>query len=131
MKKFFMAALAIITLSSFTIAPAGAYDIKGGILDPCDAGYVIDGCPEGENTSINALETRVSEIIRYAMWAVGILAVVFLIYGSIVLASSAGTPEKVKKAKTIILFSLIGLVLAISANIIISLVFKATNEFST
>jgi hypothetical protein len=76
-------------------------------------------CPDN-NTS--KLEPKVNEIITIAFQAVGAAAVIFLIYGGIMFAMSGGDAEKVKKAKSIILYALIGLSLAILANFITDIV---------
>jgi hypothetical protein len=121
MKKFLIAIFSVVVLSSLAIAPVGAYDI----VDPCDKGYATD-CPEKESATV--LENRVGDVVQYALMGVGAIAVIFIIIGGITFATSAGDPEKVKKAKSTVLFSLIGLGLAVLANVIVDVVITASQD---
>jgi hypothetical protein len=117
MHKFTHFALAFATAFCMVlsiVAPVSAADV----LDPCSKGYATN-CP---NNSTTAFEGKVGDFIGYAFTAVGAISVIFIIIGGISFATSGGSPDKVKKAKFTVLFAVIGLALAISANIITSLV---------
>jgi hypothetical protein len=124
-KLIIFATIAIALLTSFlSIMSVGAAPItKDQLL--CD--------PFGKNCQTEAeteINTMVSDVITYALWAVGAIAVVFLIYGGLSFTLSGGDPEKVKKAKSTVFFSLIGLGLAILAGVIVSLVVNASKELT-
>jgi hypothetical protein len=129
--SFLITIVAIALLSFCSTVPAIAKEI-----DPskplCDNAYdtsingAVVSCPDNNQTK---LKTTVGDVVGIALGAVGGLAVIFLIYGGLTFALSGGDPEKVKKSKSTILFSLIGLALAIAANVIVSLVMGVAGEF--
>ncbi len=71
------------------------------------------------------LPTIVANIIRVVLYIVGILSVVFIIYGGVKYGTSAGDSAKVKSAKDTILYAVIGLIVAILAYAIVSFVTKS------
>jgi glutaminase len=125
-KLFYLAtAITIGVLSLMSINPVGAVEI-----DPakpvCDqVGVDPSLCPDNSTTK---LETQVGDIISIVFIVAGALAVVFLVLGGLMFAMSGGEAEKVKKAKAIVLYSLVGLGLAIIANIITSIVTNTANN---
>ena len=125
-KTVFLFSFVITVFSFLTILsmPIKTYALD----DPCSKGYSKVGCPDQDS---DVLESKVGEIIGYGFMAVGALAVIFLIWGGLSFAMSAGNPEKVKKAKYTILFALIGLAVAISANVIVGLVINTADSFRT
>lgn len=84
------------------------------------------------NTYSNTAEiqTTVSDIAQYALIAISILSAIFLIYGGVLFAVSAGNPDKIKKAKYTVLFSLIGLSLALLTNVIIRTVVNTAGSYT-
>ncbi|MCC7288944.1 hypothetical protein IT414_00945 [bacterium] len=57
-----------------------------------------------------------------AFWFVGVLSVIFLIIGGIMYASSFGQPDRLRQAKNAITWSIAGLVIAMSAYLIVNVV---------
>lgn len=55
----------------------------------------------------------------------GMLAVIFIIYGGFLYLTSAGEPDKAKNGRTTIINALVGLVLAMSATVIVSIIGRA------
>ena len=66
--------------------------------------------------------SMVQDVINIALWAVGVLAVIMLIWGGIKYATSAGDANKVTSAKNTIMYAVIGLVVAIFAWAIVNYV---------
>jgi hypothetical protein len=125
-KLFFLATMAVTMLTSFLSAiPVSADDTKKYLM--CDPSNITN-C-QTPSTVESDVNTLIGDVITYALMAVGAIAVIFLIIGGITFATSGGEAEKVKKAKSTILYSVIGLALAVLANIIVSLVFGITGEF--
>lgn len=94
--------------------------IAAAITDPCLEGYVGSGeCPRASNTDILGL---VNDVVGWFSIAIGILAVIFIIISGIQLTTSRGNSDKVKRAQRTLLYSVIGLAVAILANVIISIV---------
>ena len=78
--------------------------------------------PSGFNpTAINGgnIDSTISSILSNALsiayTVVGILAVIFIIIGGVQLATSAGNPAGLKKAKATITYAIGGLILALMA----------------
>lgn len=87
---------------------------------------VFGGCKSGVDCSSvktkKTLNTQIWNIIRTALTILGGIAVIVIIAGGIMYATSAGDPSKVTAAKNTILYSVIGLAVAMSAAAIITLV---------
>lgn len=63
-----------------------------------------------------------SNTLRAAFMIVGLLSVIFIALGGFKYVTSAGDPQGTQKAKNTILYALVGLVVAISANVLINFV---------
>ncbi len=72
--------------------------------------------PDAENVVVN--------IINIVTGVAGIVAVLMIVIGGVNYATSAGDPGKAKKAKDTILYSAIGLVVAVSAFALVNFVLK-------
>lgn len=87
---------------------------------------IFGGCKSGVDCSSvkskQTLNTQIWNIIRTALTILGGIAVVVIIAGGIMYATSAGDPSKVTAAKNTILYSVVGLAVAMSAAAIITLV---------
>ena len=96
----------------------------------CDGvGKVLDGsCAEDEITMDNIWNTA-ADVVNWILIAVGIICVVFIIFGGIRYATSGGDAEKVKKAKNTLLYAIIGLAIALLAAVIVNLVVDLTAGF--
>jgi hypothetical protein len=117
--KLRMLAIVAVLVGLFAVnvavAPASsaAVDIFGGCKSGVDCSSV---------KSKQTLNTQIWNIIRTALTILGGIAVVVIIAGGIMYATSAGDPSKVTAAKNTILYSVIGLAVAMSAAAIITLV---------
>lgn len=69
--------------------------------------------------AIPAILLAVFEIL---LWVVGLLAVVFVIYGGFQYLTSTGEPDKAKGARTTIINALVGMAIAMFATVIVNLV---------
>lgn len=67
------------------------------------------------------------ELVRLAITFVGIIAVVYLLYAGFLWMTSAGNEEKVAKAKKTLINAIIGLVVILSAFLIVSFVINKMN----
>ncbi len=64
----------------------------------------------------------VAAIIEILLRLAAIAAVVFVIYGGVMYATSQGSPDQTSKAKSTIINALIGLALSIAASVIIAFI---------
>lgn len=70
----------------------------------------------------SADQSEVATIISVALGIIGALALLMITVSGLRYITSAGNPEKVSKAKNGIIYSLVGLVVAISAEAIVAFV---------
>ena len=98
----------------FAMSPiAGAqYNLGGGVNDAKGEGVAESANPAA----------IVTNVINVALWVVGVLAVIMLIWGGIKYATSAGDANKVTSAKNTVMYAVIGLVVAIFAYAIVNFV---------
>ncbi len=90
-------------------------------LIPCSDGTMADpsiGCVSAPSSVVNPDSSAVELILKISgilMTVAAAIAVMLLIYGGIIYAMAAGEEEKIKKAKRTMIWSVIGLVVAILA----------------
>lgn len=82
----------------------------------------IAGLPFSNKTAAASIASIIKQVVLYT----GILAVVSLSWGGFLFITAFGEDDKVKKGKSIIQYSLIGVVLSISAYPIVDIVDKLT-----
>lgn len=73
-------------------------------------------------TKLTDIYTLVANLIRIALTLAGFLAVLFVIYGGILYATSGGNPQAVSQAKKTLSGAIGGLVLAIAAYAIVTFI---------
>lgn len=103
---------AVVVGMGLTALPVGA-QINSGI-------EAAGGTP-GQTNSIKVTES-VTAIVNWLLFAVGVIAVIMLIWGGIKYATSAGDSNKVTAAKNTIMYAIIGLAVAVLAFAIVNLV---------
>ena len=86
-----------------------------------DKELICGGCNRGENN----LQETVKNVLSTMFMIIGVIAVVMIVIGGIKYMTSMGDPGKVQSAKNTILYSVIGLIVAISAFAIVNFVLGA------
>jgi len=76
-------------------------------------------------SSLNDIWLIVAAIIEDLLRVAGIVAVFMVIFGGISFITSQGNPEKAAEARNTITYALIGLLIAVSAAVIITFVAKS------
>ena len=113
-----VAVTAVLTLSTLTVAPVGAAsDIA---TQACNVNPSAAICADINNDS--QLTTMATNIINTALMIVGVLAVAMIIFSGISYVTSAGDKAKTTKAKNTLIYSIVGLAVAISAYAIVNFV---------
>lgn len=84
----------------------------------------IDSLPNSDGFGYN----KVQDMFNLAYGFVGLIAVVFIIYGAVTYVTSAGNPAKIQKAKSAIIWSVIGLVVVLLAAAITWFVIENINN---
>ena len=112
MKKFILAAF--MALSVLFIPLNGALATSSG-YKACDKMIQKSSlCSNGGD-----MKNIVSNVLRTLFFILGVLAVIMIIYAGIQYVISAGDSGKVTKAKNTIIYSVVGLVVAIMAYAIV------------
>lgn len=103
------------------LAAATTQTVPGGLNQ--SAGDDSTAGDSGMTTS--GLGDVVTTVINIILYAIGIIAVIMLIFGGIQYATSAGDEKKVTTAKNTIIYAIIGLAVAILAWTLVNFVFSA------
>jgi len=76
------------------------------------------------------LESSVVRIVQWVLGFLGLIAVIFILYGGLIWMMAGGNEEKVTKAKKTIVAAVVGLVVVLIAWSIITFVVSQTGEFT-
>ena len=87
-----------------------------------------DCATTGNCYDMNNAGTMITETIKWVVGIAGIVAAIFVVYGGISYSTSAGDPGKLKKAKDMIMYALIGLAIVALAEIITGFVSNTINN---
>lgn len=126
MKKFLkkIAIAAVLLFSSFAVlAPVDTYAKK--ICIEGDSGDCIEVSESGEkspNKSSDGVKGLLVKVAETLFTATGIISVIVIIWAGIMYSTAAGDAGKVARAKQIIVFAVIGLIVSISAGAILAFV---------
>ena len=69
----------------------------------------------GEITDEATLLTKVTRLIQWVAWIIGLLAVLMGLYAGILFITGGGDAAKIEKARGILLYAIVGIVVAIIA----------------
>ncbi|MDA1060178.1 MAG: hypothetical protein O3B47_00085 [bacterium] len=111
-------ALMIGAISLFSAIPMAS---AVGLLDAGDNPEVI-GAATGGETSLRGL---ILTLVNYFLGFLGLLAVIMIIYGGVSYVTSAGNDEAVGKAKKIIMYAVIGIILILLSFVLVRAVLGA------
>jgi hypothetical protein len=100
----------------------GKCDCTGAPTDKATKCNLVSGTAQATTGGPSDLPAVIKNIVQVMMFIVGTLSVIMLIYGGIKYTTSAGDTAKVTSAKNTIMYSIVGLVVAILAYAIIGFV---------
>ena len=78
---------------------------------------VAAGCDE-----TGGVEPLVGKIINLMLYAIGVLAVLMIVWAGVTMTTSAGNPQAVTRAKATMLYAIVGLVVVVLAYAIVNFV---------
>ena len=116
-----------IILSPIAFAEGGTngVDGSGGTFNACK--HVVSGktavCSGDSKNATNIAKN----IISILLWVVGIAAVIVIIYAGITFVTAAGNPSKISQAKTMLIYAVVGLAVAILAYAIVNFVINTSS----
>ena len=119
-KKSFLIILSILLLANFAIA-----DISLALDSNDPYGLKKTGTKAfGEESIANtpSMQEAIGQIIGVTLSFLGIIFFVLVIYGGFLWMTAAGSEEQVGKAKKIIVYAAIGIIIILSAYIITNLI---------
>ncbi len=121
MKKVFLSVMTGLMLIAGVVAVQPVWADGGSICDDLtdDALKEQAGCTIDKN---DTADKYAKKIIQTVLSVLGVVAVVMIIIGGIMYIISTGDAAKVHRAKNIILYSIIGLVVSLLAYAIVGLV---------
>jgi len=124
-----LSALALMAFTAIGLvgAPASAQTTTDWICQGVWAALPGTNC-NADGTPVDTVFGWAGMIVGWILTAVGIICVVFIIFGGIRYATSGGDAEKVKKAKNTLLYAIIGLAVALLAGLIVGIVVSAANN---
>ena len=109
-----------------------------GVFTPAvSAANGIDICSNGNENSVycknkGSGETQVNGIIKtiveVLLTAVGAISIIMIVIGGILFALSSGDAQKAAKARSTILYAVVGLIVSIFASAIVNFVFDGFNK---
>ena len=118
-----MAGLLMVPMLALGVSlVAGTLDVSAQISDGLGA---ADAADQGAGGDLGAI---IANVINIMLYIIGAAAVIMLIWGGIRYTTSGGNQNAVTSAKNTILYSIIGLVIAIFAYAIVNFVFLQTTN---
>jgi hypothetical protein len=116
LQAIILAFAAVLGIGLFSAVPAGAIN-------------VFKDCPEGSTTAVceakaDTVQGPVQTVISTLLIAIGIIAVIMIIIGGIRYTLSNGDASQIKSAKDTVLYSVIGLIVAMLAYAIVNFVVR-------
>ncbi len=113
---FGFSAISVASLPTNVSAQAANSVVKKGIKTATTA--------DMENKSIAGEGGLISILINFLLWAVGILSVVMIIFSGFRYITSAGDASKTKSAQTALTYSIVGLIVAVLAWVIVKMILR-------
>lgn len=115
----FLAGLAALPQSEVAVAQSAVETIQGG----------IDKVSDGDSPTA---ESAIQSTVNMFLFIIGAVAIIMMIYGGFRYITSAGEASAISSAKNIILYSVVGLLIAIFAYAIVDFVIdRSSNGSST
>ncbi len=82
----------------------------------------VTGLCTPQLTNINDIWLIVAAVINILLRLAAIIAVIMVIVGGVKITASRGNPQEIAKARETLIYSVVGLVIAISASLLITFV---------
>lgn len=69
-----------------------------------------------------------TKFINFALYAIGIVAIIAVIYGGYIYMTARGNAEQAKKGRSVLTWAIIGLIVVLAAAVIVNVVVRALVE---
>mgnify|MGYP001008895439 CR=1 FL=1 len=127
MKKMILSALIVVCsvfgFSAISVASLST-NVSAQAADGVKKGITTATTTDMQNKSIAGEGGLISILINFLLWTVGILSVVMIIFSGFRYITSAGDAAKMKSAQTALTYSIVGLIVAVLAWVIVKMILR-------
>lgn len=127
MKKMILSALIVVCsvfgFSAISVASLST-NVSAQAADNVKKGITTATTADMENKSIAGEGGLISILINFLLWTVGVLSVVMIIFSGFRYITSAGDAAKTKSAQTALTYSIVGLIVAVLAWVIVKMILR-------
>lgn len=121
MKKSIIS-IAIMTCAVFGVSVLSTASLSGGVSAQVSKGIDTATTSEMKGKSIDGDKGLIKTVVNVLLWAVGALSVIMIIFSGFRYITSAGDTSKTKSAQSTLIYSVVGLIVAIMAWAIVNMV---------
>ena len=121
MKKSIIS-IAIMTCAVFGASVLSTASLSGNASAQVSKGIDTATTSEMEGKSIDGDKGLIKTVVNVLLWAVGVLSVIMIIFSGFRYITSAGDASKTKSAQSTLIYSVVGLIVAIMAWAIVNMV---------
>lgn len=121
MKKSIIS-IAIMTCAVFGVSVLSTASLSGSVSAQVSKGIDTATTSEMQGKSIDGDSGLIKTVVNILLWAVGILSVIMIIFSGFRYITSAGDTSKTKSAQSTLIYSVVGLIVAIMAWAIVNMV---------
>ena len=121
MKKSIIS-IAIMTCAVFGVSVLSTTSLSGSVSAQVSKGIDTATTSEMKGKSIDGDKGLIKTVVNVLLWAVGILSVIMIIFSGFRYITSAGDASKTKSARSTLIYSVVGLIVAIMAWAIVNMV---------
>lgn len=127
MKKMILSALIVVCsvfgFSAISVASLST-NVSAQAADNVKKGITTATTADMGNKSIAGEGGLISILINFLLWTVGVLSVVMIIFSGFRYITSAGDAAKTKSAQTALTYSIVGLIVAVLAWVIVKMILR-------
>ena len=121
MKKSIIS-IAIMTCAVFGASVLSTASLSGSVSAQVSKGIDTATTSEMQGKSIDGKDGLIKTVVNILLWAVGILSVIMIIFSGFRYITSSGDASKTKSAQSTLIYSVVGLIVAIMAWAIVHMV---------
>ena len=121
MKKSIIS-IAIMTCAVFGASVLSTASLSGSVSAQVSKGIDTATTSEMKGKSIDGDKGLIKTVVNVLLWAVGILSVIIIIFSGFRYITSSGDASKTKSAQSTLIYSVVGLIVAIMAWAIVNMV---------
>lgn len=127
MKKT-VVSIAIVICAAFGLATLSTVSLSSNVSAQVSDGIGAATTSEMEGRKIDGDSGLVKSVVNILLWVIGILSIITIIFSGIRYVTSSGDASKTKAAQNTLIYSVVGLIVAIMAWAIVDLV---VNKFAS